>query len=106
MRENEGQGEALDLAMALVDQSDLYSRLRMKPLYPELTEAGGEEINVEKKEETAAGGFVNGVANNDSNEGKLWGSLTQHQMRSMPGCPLWVNFGVRSHFKGPKKHIT
>ncbi|XP_044079083.1 F-box only protein 40-like [Siniperca chuatsi] len=69
MKETEGQGEALDLAMALVDQSDLYSRLKMKPLYPELMEAEEEEIKDEKKEETAVGGFVNGVANKDTNEG-------------------------------------
>nr|XP_046267786.1 F-box only protein 40-like isoform X2 [Scatophagus argus] len=68
IKENEGQEEPLDLAMALVDQSDLYSRLKMKPLYPELMEAEEEEIKDEKKEETAMGCFVNGVANNDNNE--------------------------------------
>ncbi|XP_038565349.1 F-box only protein 40-like [Micropterus salmoides] len=68
MKENEGQVEALDLAMALVDQSDLYSRLKMKPLYPELMEAEEEETQDEKKEEIAVGGLVNGIANEDTNE--------------------------------------
>ncbi|XP_070773740.1 F-box only protein 40-like [Enoplosus armatus] len=67
MKENEGQVEALDLAMALVDQSDLYSRLKMKPLFPELMEEE-EEIKIEKKEEMAVGGIVNGVSNKDTNE--------------------------------------
>ncbi|KAM3601233.1 uncharacterized protein V6R79_009501 [Siganus canaliculatus] len=61
MKDNEGQAEDLDLAMALVDQSDLYSRLKMKPLYPELMEEEEDEVNDERKEETAAGGAVNGV---------------------------------------------
>ncbi|XP_070700053.1 F-box only protein 40-like [Pempheris klunzingeri] len=68
MKENEGQGDSLDLAMALVDQSDLYSHLKMKPLYPELMVAEEEEMKDEEKEETAMGGFVNGVANKDTNE--------------------------------------
>uniref|UniRef100_A0A3B5AFR8 F-box only protein 40-like n=1 Tax=Stegastes partitus TaxID=144197 RepID=A0A3B5AFR8_9TELE len=59
LKEREVQGEALELAMALVDQSDLYSRLKMKPLYPELMEEEEEEIQDEKKEETAVGGIVN-----------------------------------------------
>ncbi|XP_068186529.1 F-box only protein 40-like [Antennarius striatus] len=62
MKETERQGEDLDVAMALVDQSDLYSRLKMKPLYPELTEEEEEkeeEIKDEKKDETAVGGLVN-----------------------------------------------
>ncbi len=71
MKENEGQGEALDFAMALVDQSELFGRLKMKPLYPELMEAEEEEIQEEKEEETAAGDLVNGVANNDYKEGKM-----------------------------------
>lgn len=57
--------EALDVGLALVDQSELYSRLKMKPLYPELMELGEEEeewIQDEKKEEAAAGGMVNGEA--------------------------------------------
>ncbi|XP_069002263.1 F-box only protein 40-like isoform X1 [Embiotoca jacksoni] len=70
LKESEQQGEALDLAMALVDQSDLYSRLKMKPLYPELMEAEVEEIKVEKKEERAVRGFVNGVTNKDTSEGQ------------------------------------
>uniref|UniRef100_A0A3Q2WF58 F-box protein 40 n=1 Tax=Haplochromis burtoni TaxID=8153 RepID=A0A3Q2WF58_HAPBU len=61
VKESEGQEEALDLAMAIIDQKDLYSRLKMKPLYPELTEEEEEEINDEMKEEAAAGGVVNGV---------------------------------------------
>ncbi|KAM7398192.1 hypothetical protein PAMA_006203 [Pampus argenteus] len=74
-KENEGREEAKDLefAMALVDQSDLYARLKMKPLYPELmeTEEVEEETKEENKEETAMGGFVNGVPNKDTNEGLL-----------------------------------
>ncbi|XP_023144568.2 F-box only protein 40-like [Amphiprion ocellaris] len=61
LKEREARGEPLDLAMALVDQSDLYSRLKMKPLYPELTEAEEEEGKDDKKEEMAVGGFVNCV---------------------------------------------
>uniref|UniRef100_A0A3Q1F9P5 F-box protein 40 n=1 Tax=Acanthochromis polyacanthus TaxID=80966 RepID=A0A3Q1F9P5_9TELE len=61
MEEREAQGEPLDLAMALVDQSELYSRLKMKPLYPELTEAEEEEVKDEQKEEVAVGGVVNCV---------------------------------------------
>uniref|UniRef100_A0A3Q2WPC6 F-box protein 40 n=1 Tax=Haplochromis burtoni TaxID=8153 RepID=A0A3Q2WPC6_HAPBU len=61
VKESEGQEEALDLAMAIIDQKDLYSRLKMKPLYPELTEEEEEEINDEMKEEAAAGGVVNGT---------------------------------------------
>uniref|UniRef100_A0A3Q4BA49 Uncharacterized protein n=1 Tax=Mola mola TaxID=94237 RepID=A0A3Q4BA49_MOLML len=62
IKENEGHGEALDLAMALGDQSDLYSRLKMKPLYPELMEAEEEDMMEEEEEETATGGLVNSVA--------------------------------------------
>ncbi|XP_040006965.1 F-box only protein 40-like [Xiphias gladius] len=69
LRENEGQEEALDLAMALVDQSDLYGRLKMKPLYPELMEEEEEEeLKEEEKEEMAMGGFVSGVIINDANK--------------------------------------
>ncbi|XP_026183614.1 F-box only protein 40-like isoform X2 [Mastacembelus armatus] len=72
LKEDEGRREALDLAMALVDQSDLYHRLKMKPLYPELMEQEEEEVEEEIKEENkqemAMGGFENGVANNDANE--------------------------------------
>ena len=71
IKENEGHGEALDLAMALGDQSELYSRLKMKPLYPELMEAEEEDMMEEEKEESATGGLVNSVANNDCYEGKL-----------------------------------
>ncbi|XP_074468142.1 F-box only protein 40-like [Sebastes fasciatus] len=66
LKENEGQEEPLDLAMALVDQSDLYDRLKMKPIFPELIKEEEEEIKNEKKEETAMGGFVNGVADKEN----------------------------------------
>ncbi|XP_068456842.1 F-box only protein 40-like [Clinocottus analis] len=62
------EGEPLDLAMALVDQSDLYDRLKMKPVFPELIEAEEEEIKDEKKEETAMGGSVNGVTDKETND--------------------------------------
>uniref|UniRef100_A0A3B3YP63 F-box protein 40, tandem duplicate 2 n=1 Tax=Poecilia mexicana TaxID=48701 RepID=A0A3B3YP63_9TELE len=56
MKERETHGEALDVAMALVDQSDLYARLKMKPLYPELMEQEEEEdIKEESREEVAVG---------------------------------------------------
>uniref|UniRef100_A0A3P8VE97 F-box protein 40 n=1 Tax=Cynoglossus semilaevis TaxID=244447 RepID=A0A3P8VE97_CYNSE len=42
-KEHEGQQEALDLAMARVDQCELYQRLEMEPLYPELMEEQEEE---------------------------------------------------------------
>uniref|UniRef100_A0A3B5LI67 F-box protein 40, tandem duplicate 2 n=1 Tax=Xiphophorus couchianus TaxID=32473 RepID=A0A3B5LI67_9TELE len=59
MKERETHGEALDVAMALVDQSDLYARLKMKPLYPELMEQEEEEdIKEESREEIAVGGSV------------------------------------------------
>ncbi|XP_023197654.1 F-box only protein 40-like [Xiphophorus maculatus] len=56
MKERETHGEALDVAMALVDQSDLYARLKMKPLYPELMEQEEEDIKEESREEIAVGG--------------------------------------------------
>uniref|UniRef100_A0A665TMW3 F-box only protein 40-like n=1 Tax=Echeneis naucrates TaxID=173247 RepID=A0A665TMW3_ECHNA len=69
MKEIKGQDEvALDFAMALVDQSDLYSRLKMNPLYPELMDEEEEEIKEERKEEIAMGGFVSEVTNNDVTE--------------------------------------
>uniref|UniRef100_A0A8C6SR59 F-box protein 40 n=1 Tax=Neogobius melanostomus TaxID=47308 RepID=A0A8C6SR59_9GOBI len=57
--------EALDVGLAFVDQLELYSRLKMKPLYPELIEQEEEEeeedrIEEERKEEAAAGGMVTG----------------------------------------------
>ncbi|KAM4726275.1 F-box only protein 40-like [Anableps anableps] len=55
MKGSDMQEEALDVAMALVDQSDLYARLKMKPLYPELMEQEEEEIKEETKEEIAVG---------------------------------------------------
>ncbi|XP_042355661.1 F-box only protein 40-like [Plectropomus leopardus] len=70
LKKNEGQKEPLDLAMALVDQSELYDRLTVKPIFPELMEEEEEEvIKEEKKEATAVGGFVNGATNKDDNEG-------------------------------------
>ncbi|CAG08837.1 unnamed protein product, partial [Tetraodon nigroviridis] len=66
MKDHKGQEEALDVAMALVDQTDLYSRLKMKSLYPELVEADEDE---EEMEDSAAGGkLVNGAATSDGNE--------------------------------------
>ncbi|MEQ2185461.1 hypothetical protein GOODEAATRI_018362, partial [Goodea atripinnis] len=53
MKESDMQGEALDVAMALVDQSDLYARLKMKTIYPELMEQEEEEIKEEIKEDIA-----------------------------------------------------
>ncbi|XP_062262355.1 F-box only protein 40-like [Platichthys flesus] len=68
LKDNEGQGEALDVAVALADQSELYTRLKMRPLYPEqMEEEEEEEVREEKKEETAMGEFVNGV-NSDANK--------------------------------------
>ncbi|KAM8900370.1 F-box only protein 40-like isoform 1-T2 [Spinachia spinachia] len=60
LKELEGQREPLDLAMALVDQSDLYDRLKMEPIFPELMEAVEEEME-ENSDEAAMGGSVNGV---------------------------------------------
>ncbi|XP_028321836.1 F-box only protein 40-like [Gouania willdenowi] len=54
----EQQVVPLDLATALVDQSDLYSRLKMKPLYPELMEEEEEEEEV-KNQNIATGGLTN-----------------------------------------------
>nr|XP_019952679.1 PREDICTED: F-box only protein 40-like isoform X1 [Paralichthys olivaceus] len=69
LKDNEGQGEALDVAIALADQSELYSRLKMRPLYPEqMEEEEEEEIREEKKEEAAMGEFVNSFTNNDANK--------------------------------------
>ncbi|CAL8365353.1 unnamed protein product [Lota lota] len=49
LKQEEGRGGALDLAMALADQRVLYGRLKMKPLYPELMEE-------EEQEEEQGGG--------------------------------------------------
>lgn len=78
VKESEGQEEALDLAMAIIDQKDLYSRLKMKPLYPELTEEEEEEINDEMKEETAVGGVVNGAVIEDTSEGLPKNTSCEH----------------------------
>ncbi|KAM9846425.1 F-box only protein 40-like [Aulostomus maculatus] len=70
LKEHKGQEEALDLALALVDQSDLYGRLKMKPLYPELMEVEEEEREEEKKDEKkdeAVGGIANGFPNDETN---------------------------------------
>ena len=78
LKDIEAQGEALDVAMALVDQSDLYSRLKMKPLYPELMEEEKEEeLKEEIKEEAAVGGFVSGDPHKDLSEG--WSSCCFRQ---------------------------
>uniref|UniRef100_A0A3P8VEE0 F-box protein 40 n=1 Tax=Cynoglossus semilaevis TaxID=244447 RepID=A0A3P8VEE0_CYNSE len=73
-KEHEGQQEALDLAMARVDQCELYQRLEMEPLYPELMEEQEEEEQreeeqreEEQREEVACGGVANDVT--DANEG-------------------------------------
>uniref|UniRef100_A0A673BQQ3 F-box protein 40, tandem duplicate 2 n=1 Tax=Sphaeramia orbicularis TaxID=375764 RepID=A0A673BQQ3_9TELE len=80
LKENEEQEEALDIGMALVDQSDLYARLKMKPLYPELMEAEEEEEQEsdeekeekeEEKEEEAVGVLVNGVTDKEKGESQL-----------------------------------
>ncbi|XP_060942322.1 F-box only protein 40-like [Limanda limanda] len=77
LKDNEGQREALDVAVALADQSELYGRLKMRPLYPEqMEEEEEEEIREEKKEETAMGEFFNGVTNNDANKGSSMGRHT------------------------------
>ncbi|KAG7515631.1 F-box only protein 40-like [Solea senegalensis] len=73
LKENDGQVKALDLAMALVDQSDLFSRLKMRPLYPELMDKEEEaeeekKREEEKKEKIAVGGFVSDIPNNGANE--------------------------------------
>ncbi|XP_047234206.1 F-box only protein 40-like [Girardinichthys multiradiatus] len=78
MKECDMQGEALDVAMALVDQSDLYARLKMKTIYPELMEQEEEEIKEEIKEDIAVGGL--GVQDQSPNEGlpvsRMWESNT------------------------------
>uniref|UniRef100_A0A3Q3F6D0 F-box protein 40 n=1 Tax=Kryptolebias marmoratus TaxID=37003 RepID=A0A3Q3F6D0_KRYMA len=79
LKERDAQGEALDVAMALVDQSDLYSRLKMKPLYPELMEEEEEEeMKDEMKEGAAAGGFPNGVQDRNPSEG--WSCLSENSV--------------------------
>ncbi|KAJ4929700.1 hypothetical protein JOQ06_018722 [Pogonophryne albipinna] len=68
LKESEGQEQPLDLAMALVDQTDLYERLEMNPIYPELMETEEEEKKKEKKEKAAMGGFVNSDTDTTTNE--------------------------------------
>ncbi|KAM4547588.1 F-box only protein 40-like [Fundulus diaphanus] len=70
MKERSTRDDALDVAMALVDQSDLYTRLKMKPLYPEhmeQEEEEEEEMKEEFKEEIAVGGL--GVQDQNPSEG-------------------------------------
>ncbi|KAM4620386.1 F-box only protein 40 [Polymixia lowei] len=55
LKADEGRGEALDLAMALVDQRDLFARLKMKPLYPELMEEEEEESDAGSGENCIGG---------------------------------------------------
>uniref|UniRef100_A0A3Q3E3A8 F-box protein 40 n=1 Tax=Labrus bergylta TaxID=56723 RepID=A0A3Q3E3A8_9LABR len=83
MEENKGQGEALDLAMALVDQSDLFSRLKMKHLYPEMMEE--EEIKEDKKEGKMVEGFVNGVADKESDGGNSLGEPEDNHVGQVGG---------------------
>ncbi|CAL8265650.1 unnamed protein product [Merluccius merluccius] len=64
-KEERGQGGALDLAMALADQSVLYGRLKMKPLYPELT--AGEEEGEEQVEGRNEGRVVEPVTVENGN---------------------------------------
>ncbi|XP_037322582.2 F-box only protein 40-like [Pungitius pungitius] len=66
LKETKGQQEPLDLAMALVDQSDLFDRLKMEPLFPELMEVVKEEMKEEKSDETAMGGSLNGVTDKEN----------------------------------------
>ncbi|CAL9685273.1 unnamed protein product [Knipowitschia caucasica] len=53
----EQREQALDVCVALADQTALCSRLKMKTLYPEMMEPSEDE---ESKEESAMGGTVNG----------------------------------------------
>ncbi|XP_024122387.1 F-box only protein 40 isoform X2 [Oryzias melastigma] len=69
LKECAAQDGALDVAMSLVDQSDLYERLRMKPLYPELMEEDEEEIKEEERQEAAAGWTVSEEQSQDPSEG-------------------------------------
>uniref|UniRef100_A0A8C9XHF2 F-box protein 40 n=1 Tax=Sander lucioperca TaxID=283035 RepID=A0A8C9XHF2_SANLU len=110
LKENEGQEEPLDLAMTLVDQSDLYDRLKMQPLYPELMEAEEEEIKDEKKEETAMGGLVNGVTDIDTKEGKTYFIYilnTQNKTMCCCCCCCVVIFGLFfPHLSHLSLHLT
>uniref|UniRef100_A0A668A7F0 F-box protein 40 n=1 Tax=Myripristis murdjan TaxID=586833 RepID=A0A668A7F0_9TELE len=69
-KEDEGQGKALDFAMAVVDQRDLYGRLKMKPLFPEQMEEEEEEEEAieDQKQDTATGGIVTNVLTNNSTD--------------------------------------
>ncbi|XP_072231695.1 F-box only protein 40-like [Leuresthes tenuis] len=72
VQDSEAQGDALEMSMAMVDQSDLYKRLKMKPLYPELVEADEEDIKDEVKEEAAVGGLDSDVPHELPSEGETW----------------------------------
>ncbi|KAF7669088.1 hypothetical protein LDENG_00252010 [Lucifuga dentata] len=82
LKENEGQAEALDFGMTLVDQTDLYARLKMKPLYPELMEKEEEDEEEIKgdKNEKAVGGLINGVITNKSTNGDLSASICENDV--------------------------
>ncbi|RVE64037.1 hypothetical protein OJAV_G00142100 [Oryzias javanicus] len=69
LEECAAQDGALDVAMSLVDQSDLYERLKMKPLYPELMEEDEEEMKEEERQEAAAGWTVEEEQYQDPSEG-------------------------------------
>ncbi|KAL6098782.1 fbxo40 [Pungitius sinensis] len=66
LKETKGQQEPLDLAMALVDQSDLFDRLKMEPVFPELMEVVKEEMKEKMSDETAMGGSLNGVTDKEN----------------------------------------
>ncbi|XP_068572204.1 F-box only protein 40-like [Cebidichthys violaceus] len=89
LKEIQGQGEPLDLAMALVDQSDLYDRLKLKPVFPELIEADEEEIKDEKKKETATGGSVNGVT--DKENGLCENNAVEETLQNRVGQASGIN---------------
>uniref|UniRef100_A0A3P9IQ39 F-box protein 40, tandem duplicate 2 n=1 Tax=Oryzias latipes TaxID=8090 RepID=A0A3P9IQ39_ORYLA len=69
LEESAAQNGALDVAMSLVDQTDLYERLRMKPLYPELMEEDEEEIKEEERKEAATGWTVSEEQPQDPSQG-------------------------------------
>ncbi|XP_062341671.1 F-box only protein 40-like [Osmerus eperlanus] len=68
----EGSARDLDLATALDDQERLYSRLKMKNVYPELMEKEEEEEEKEEeKEKGATGGLTNGKPTQGDDGGPL-----------------------------------
>ncbi|XP_053702751.1 F-box only protein 40-like isoform X1 [Synchiropus splendidus] len=68
LKTSEAQQEALDLAVTLVDQEDLFARLKMKPLYPELMEEEEEEGQEEPLQETTEEVVVDSFSPADTNE--------------------------------------